>query len=97
MCVSQRWTAQLREANNDLDRWLQARLTAEGGPDEKLRKGLESVDPQMCGLEGTCFGASGWKMLRGLLEEDPERRLSLSAVRSNPALHQALGTTGWGG
>jgi len=91
----------LREAENDLDRWLQIRLTEEGGVDEKLLTGLKSVRNSAPGGDGhehgTYFGTSGWKLLRGLLEEDPERRLPLSAVRSNPALHRALGTTGWGG
>jgi len=102
----ERWTAQLREAGNDLDLWLQGQLVATGEPDEKLLKGLQGLasdcytdisgsgggeggeNGDECGT--TSFGTAGWKMLRGLLLADPDRRLPLSAVRSSAAMDRAL-------
>jgi serine/threonine protein phosphatase PrpC/serine/threonine protein kinase len=77
------FTRELSLSGSDIDIWLQRTLTQDATSDG-IYAGLSFFN----GADG----GRGWRLLKGMLAKDPEKRTSLDAVLSDPYILGAGGT-----
>ena len=85
-----KFTKELKSCGHDIDEWVKRKLD-ETLITDRLVEGLAVFGDDAGPKEQKPFmGASGWRLLRGLLFGEPRRRLSLSSVRSCATMHESL-------